>query len=201
VVLAAGGFETPKILAESGFPCDQLLFVDPVVCLAARWKGASQDNEIAMPFVVQQEGYILSPYLDYLSYFFRRDWKEDMKNTLSLMVKIADSAAGDVTRQGVEKTLTEQDKERIRSGTERCFEIFERMGVHRSNVVLGTLNAGHPGGMLPLTGDEVKTFHPSRLPDNLYVADATLIPTSLGNPPIFTIMAMAKRVSRACKSH
>jgi choline dehydrogenase-like flavoprotein len=35
---------------------------------------------------------------------------------------------------------------------------------------------------------------------NLYVADATLIPHSLGNPPILTIVALAKRVSRAIES-
>jgi choline dehydrogenase-like flavoprotein len=200
VVLAAGGFETPKILRESGIECDERLFVDPVLCLAVQWKGSYQDNEIAMPFVVQQEGYILSPYLDYLSYFFKRDWKNDVNDTLSLMIKIADSTVGNVTERRVEKTLTERDRERIKYGTETCCEIFERMGIRRSNVVLGTLNAGHPGGMLALSGDEVNTFHPSRLPANLYVADASLIPTSLGNPPIFTIMALAKRVSRACKA-
>jgi choline dehydrogenase-like flavoprotein len=63
---------------------------------------------------------------------------------------------------------------------------------------LGTINAGHPGGMLPLGPQEAETFHHSRLPANLYVADATLFPTSLGNPPILTIMAMAKRVSKLC---
>jgi choline dehydrogenase-like flavoprotein len=58
------------------------------------------------------------------------------------------------------------------------------------------MNAGHPGGMLPLTAQEALTMHNSRLPDNVYVADATLFPDSLGNPPILTIMAMAKRVAR-----
>ena len=201
VVLAAGGFETPKILWESGIECDRRLFVDPVLCLAARWMGSSQDNEISMPFFVQRNGYILSPYLDYLSYFFRKDWREAVGDTLSLMVKIADSNIGTVTPRSVEKVLNAQDRRRMEEGTETCLEIFERIGVKRSDVKLGTVNAGHPGGMLPLTGDEVTTFHSSRLPDNVYVADATLIPTSLGNPPIFTIMAMAKRVCSLCKSN
>ncbi len=51
----------------------------------------------------------------------------------------------------------------------------------------GTLNAGHPGGMLPLTGEDAKTLRPSRLPENLFLADATLLPESLGNPPIWGI--------------
>jgi choline dehydrogenase-like flavoprotein len=41
-------------------------------------------------------------------------------------------------------------------------------------------------------------MHDDRLPDNLYVADATLFPKSLGGPPILTIIAMAKKVSKAC---
>jgi choline dehydrogenase-like flavoprotein len=65
--------------------------------------------------------------------------------------------------------------------------------VKKDRIVLGTMNAGHPGGMLPLTtAQEVETFHHARLPENLYVADATLFPRSLGNPPFLTIMAMAK---------
>ena len=61
---------------------------------------------------------------------------------------------------------------------------------------LGTINAGHPGGMLPLTEREAESLHNKNLPENLYIADATLFPCSLGNPPILTIMAIAKRVSR-----
>ena len=39
-------------------------------------------------------------------------------------------------------------------------------------------------------------MHHDVLPDNLYVADASLLPRSMGNPPILTIMALAKRVAR-----
>jgi hydroxyacylglutathione hydrolase len=83
-------------------------------------------------------------------------------------------------------------------GYERRTQILRRFGVKEEDIFLGTVNAGHPGGMLPLTAAEVKSFHPARLPANLYVADATLLPRSLGNPPILTIIALAKRVSQVC---
>ena len=35
-----------------------------------------------------------------------------------------------------------------------------------------------------------------KLPDNLYVCDATLLPQALGLPPMLTIMALAKRIAR-----
>ena len=53
----------------------------------------------------------------------------------------------------------------------------------------------HPGGMLPLTQKEKETLRHADLPDNLYIADATLLPRSMGNPPMLTIMALAKKIA------
>lgn len=198
VILAAGGFGTPVILENSGIACDKRLFVDPVLCVAAEWKRAFQNREISMPFVVQRNGYILSPYFDYLSYFFNKRWTYPAKDTLGIMIKIADSTAGGVSKKGIDKTLTADDKERLKNGVDDCRQIFSRLGIKESDTFLGTVNAGHPGGMMPLTKDNAGTFHPHRLPVNVFIADATLFPSSLGNPPILTIMALAKRVSRMC---
>jgi hypothetical protein len=84
------------------------------------------------------------------------------------------------------------------AGIDLCKQVFRRLGVEEEDIFLGTVNAGHPGGMLPLTAAEVQSLHPARLPANLYVADATLLPRSLGNPPILTIIALAKRMSQVC---
>ncbi|HUI29670.1 MAG TPA: GMC family oxidoreductase N-terminal domain-containing protein [Candidatus Acidoferrales bacterium] len=198
VVLAAGGFGTPIILSNSGIEIEPRLFVDPVLCVAAESKGVFQNKEVLMPFVVQREHFIISPYFDQLSFFFNRDWRIPAENIASLMVKLADENVGRLNDGAFEKNLTSLDKERLRGGVEICAEILSRFGVSKENIFLGTLNAGHPGGMLPLTSLEAETFHHGRLPENLYIADATLFPRSLGNPPILTIMAMAKRVSRLC---
>ena len=61
---------------------------------------------------------------------------------------------------------------------------------------MGTLNAGHPGGMFPLTRAEAQTLHHDRLPGNVYIADASLLPSALGRPPSLTIMALARAVAR-----
>jgi hypothetical protein len=78
-----------------------------------------------------------------------------------------------------------------------CEDILARLGVPKARTFPGTLNAGHPGGSLPLTAAEAGTLHNSALPANVYVADSTLLPRSLGNPPSLTIMALARKVSRA----
>jgi len=198
IILAAGGFGTPVILENSGIVCEKKMFVDPVLCVAAEWENAYQNKEISMPFVSQRNGCILSPYFDYLSYFFNRAWKFHAHDTLGMMIKIADSNTGAVTKKAIDKTLTPQDKDRLKSGVDDCQQIFSRLGIHESQTILGTINAGHPGGMLPLTKDDAETLHPRQLPNNVFIADATLLPSSLGNPPILTIMAMAKRVSKIC---
>jgi choline dehydrogenase-like flavoprotein len=151
-----------------------------------------------MPFAMQRDGYMLSPYLDYLSFFFNRDWKFPAGDILGVMVKLADTNQGSIARGELKKRLTEQDRARLSEGVALCKEMLRRFGADEERMFLGTINAGHPGGMLPLTEREAGSLHHERLPANLYVADATLLPRALGNPPILTIIALAKRVSRLC---
>ena len=196
IVLAAGGFGTPAVLERSGLPREPRLAVDPVLCVAAPWPGARQDREISMPFAAQLEGYILSPYFDLLSYFFNKKWSPDRGDIVSLMIKFADSSEGDVRAGKVRKPLTPADKDRMARAVRVAEDLLARMGLSRDKMFLGTLNAGHPGGMLPLTAASAGTLHDPRLPANVYVADATLLPAALGNPPSLTVMALALKVGR-----
>ncbi len=171
------------------------MFVDPVLCLAASVPDAGQNTELPMPFIVEREGYILSPYFDHLSYFFNRDWKPPGSRILSLMIKLADSNFGSIEGRKVQKRLTPEDRRRLSEAADLSAEIFARLGIQRGDLVPGTLNAGHPGGMLPLTLAEARTLHHDRLPGNVYVADSTLFPASLGRPPILTIMALSMKIA------
>lgn len=196
VVIAAGGFGTPPLLERSGIACEPRLFVDPVLCVAAPWKDARQDRDIPMPFYVRRERYILSPYFDPLSYFLNREWRPPAGDLLSLMIKLADEPAGRVRDGGAEKALAGPDVERLAEAAALCREVFSRLGAGPETLFFGTLNAGHPGGSLPLGPGTASTLHDPRLPPNVYVADASLLPRSLGAPPILTVMALARRVAR-----
>ena len=198
VVLAAGGLGTPVILNASGIPTDPSLFVDPVICVAAPLEGARLDAQLPMPFVSQRDGYILSPYFDWLSFFFNNDWRMPAHDIASIMVKFADSSEGSFDGKRLHKRLTSHDEAIVERSVEESKQILERLGVRREDMFLGTLNAGHPGGCLPLSEAEAETFHHDSLPANLYVADASLFPHSMGNPPMLTIMALAKRVAKMC---
>jgi choline dehydrogenase-like flavoprotein len=198
VVLAAGGFGTPAILEPSGIACEPKLFVDPVLTVAARVPNAWQCNEIEMPFVVQREGYILSPYFDWISSLFDPRWRHRLQDIVGIMIKLADENVGSVSGRKVHKLLTSADRSRLDEAVGVATEILAGFGADPNEVFLGTVHAGHPGGMLPLTEASAPSLHDDRLPENVFVADATLFPKSLGNPPILTIIALAKRVARVC---
>ena len=198
VVLAAGGLGTPVILEASGIPASPTLFVDPVLCVATRWEGAGLERQLPMPFVSEQSDYILSPYFDWLSFYFNKDWRMPHGDIVSLMIKMADASIGSYDGRRLDKPLVDSDWEVIARAVDQCHDIFEEVGVPREKTFFGTLNAGHPGGCFPLTEAEAETLHHDVLPDNLFIADASLFPRSMGNPPILTIMALAMKVARKC---
>ncbi len=201
IILAAGGLGTPEILKRSGIPCSSCLFVDPVLCVASERKEAFQNTEVAMPFFFQRDRYMVSPYFDYLSFFFDRKWRKPATGIVSWMIKLSDSNEGSMYGGKVHKKLTDSDRRYLQEGVEICRELFSKMGIRKEEVFLGTLNAGHPGGMLPLSEHEASSLHPPALPENVYVADATLLPKSPGGPPILTIMALAMKISSRIKQY
>ena len=113
----------------------------------------------------------------------------------SIMIKLADEERGGTDGKTIDKGMTVTDHARMDRAVAQCREILTRLGVPEREQFLGTLNAGHPGGMLPLTAAEKDTLHAPALPGNLYVADATILPRAMGNPPILTIMALAKKIA------
>lgn len=195
VILAAGGLGTPVILENSGIPCSETLFVDMVLCVAGQLPGFRQDRQLLMPFISQQDGYILSPYMDYLSFFFKKNWRHPMGDLVSIMIKLADQETGSIHGRKIDKRMTETDRRNMKRAVSQCRGILEKIGIPKKEQFLGLLNAGHPGGMLPLTAAEKETLHNPALPENLYVADATILPEAPGNPPMLTIMALAAKIA------
>ena len=175
VILAAGGLLTPSILRRSGIECGPARFAEPVLQLSALRPG--RDREIPTPFMVLREGFGLGPCLE--------------PRSLCLRILLAD------TPRAPDQNPPAQDRARRQVAVELGTEIFRRFGVPREDLRLEELAAGQPGGALPLTAREAHSLHPAALPENLYVADATLLPSALGAPHLLTILALARRVARA----
>jgi len=147
---------------------------------------------------VQREGYILAPYFDWISSLFHPRWRHRLQDIVGIMIKLADENVGSVSGRKVHKRLTPTDRSRLDDAVGVATEILATFGADPEDVFTGIVHAGHPGGMLPLTESSVSKLHDDRLPENVFVADASLFPRSLGNPPILTIIALAKRAARIC---
>jgi choline dehydrogenase-like flavoprotein len=201
VVLAAGGIGTAQILRASSLPVQDKLWADIVLTLGGRKKGAEMLSEPPMVWYTRHDRFILSPYLDILSHWFHQPWRTvGLRDRVGVMVKLGEEANGVVEADGtVRKGLTSTDRDRLAAAAELAKKVMLDGGVE-GPFVPGMLNGGHLGGTVPLRREEVDSMHPSDLPENLYVADLSLLPRSQGLPTMLTASALAMRVVRTIET-
>ncbi len=197
IVLSAGGIGTAQILKASGLQARESLWIDIVLTVGGIAKNAQMLKEPPMVWFAKKDHYILSPYFDILSYWFHKPWKNvPVQDRVGMMIKLADAENGIVHEDGtVLKSLTKIDRERLEEGKEDAKKIMEASGVN-GPFVDGMIHGGHLGGTVPLTKKDVETMHPDILPENLWVADLSLLPRSQGLPTILTTSALALRVAK-----
>ncbi len=197
VVLAAGGIGTAQILKNSGLTVKDNLWADIVLTLGGVSKGAHQLEEPPMVWYTKHDDFILSPYLDILSHFFHKPWRNvSIDDRVGLMVKLADVEEGTVYANGkVEKSLTSIDQIRLDKALTYASQVMEGAGVSQP-FIQGMYNGGHLGGTVPLQKKDVKNMKPSWLPEGLWVADLSLAPRSQGMPTILLTAALSLKVAR-----
>jgi ferredoxin len=197
VVLAAGGVGTAQILNNSGLETEDHLWVDIVLTLGGVSKDAMQLNEPPMVWYTKEEDYILSPYLDILSHWFHKPWRNvSIQDRVGVMVKLADEEQGAVYAGGeVDKNITSMDQSRLNEAISEAKSVMESAGVE-GPFITGVPNGGHLGGTVPLMKGDVANMKPSGLPDGLWVADLSLAPRSQGLPTMLLAATLALRVTR-----
>lgn len=197
VVLSAGGVGTAQILRASKLPARDKLWVDVVLTIGGISKNSNMLKEPPMAWFIKKDNYILSPYFDLLSYWFHKPWKNvAVEDRVGMMIKLADTEQGAVAADGsITKSLTEKDYQGLEGAKVEAKRILEASGV-TGPFVDGMIHGGHLGGTVPLTKDDVDTMHPSWLPQDLWVADLSLMPRSQGLPTMLTAAALSLRVAR-----
>lgn len=205
VVLAAGGFGTPVILQKSGFSeAGSGFFMDLFVNTYGTNNEYSQTNEPTMALVDHEfrdsKGFIISPFLHQLAMvrFIEmgiRGMLMPANRTLGFMTKIVDESTGCVYPDGTfSKAITKRDRARLDEGSRISKEILIKAGVDSKSIVVSKVQGAHPGGTASV--GKIVDNNLQTSVDNLFVCDASVLPTSPGLPPIMTIIALGKRLAR-----
>ncbi len=197
VVLSAGGIGTAQILKASDLPAQDKLWTDIVLTLGGVAPGAKMLKEPPMVWYSQQKDYILSPYVDILSHWFHKPWKNvSINDRVGMMVKLADLEEGAVYENGkVHKEISQDDKQKLEVAVSLAREIMENSGVS-GPYVKGMYNGGHLGGTVPLEKSDVGDMRPNYLPEGLWIGDLSLAPRSQGMPTILLTAALGLKVAR-----
>jgi len=194
VVLAAGALETPRLLNRLGMPTT-LLFVDSFITLGGILKGIEFNKEVPMNAVIKRADFILAPHFSaqLLAAMQKHGLKADYGDILGIIIKIKDDAVGEVTEKVV-KGVTNRDAAILSEGAAIAGAILKEAGVAPYTFVTTPLRGAHPGGTAKI-GVVVDKNMETEV-HGLYVADASVLPSAPGAPPILTIVALAKYVSR-----
>jgi ferredoxin len=197
VVLSAGGIGTAQILKASELPARDKLWVDIVLTVGGISKDSKMLNEPPMVWFINQEHNIISPYFDLLSYWFHKPWHNVPKeDRVGVMIKLADMEQGTVHADGtITKPITDIDHQRLEKAKEKVIQMMEASDI-RGPFVDGMIHGGHLGGTVPLEKEDIPSMHPSWLPEDLWVADLSLLPRSQGLPAMLTTSALSLRVAR-----
>ncbi len=203
VILSAGGIGSPVILRKSGiYGAGYDYFYDPLISVMGTVNDIKGGKEFPMAtgMHMEEEGYLMtdmtvprSLYMLFAAEVFRFHKLFSHGRTLQIMIKAKDSLGGRVTyKEGVRKSLAENDRKKLMKGYERAKQILKNAGA--KDIFKSWYVAAHPGGTVKV-GDildsDLKTEY-----ENLYVCDCSVIPEAWGLPPSFTLVALGKRLAK-----
>ena len=112
-------------------------------------------------------------------------------STLTIMVKIRDEIAGQVSARKMRRIFGPPEREKLASGYRRSKEILRRAGARK--IFKSRVLAAHPGGSVRI-GEHVDTNLQTEY-QGLYVCDCSVIADPWGLPPTLTLLSLAKHLA------
>ncbi|MFP4474855.1 MAG: GMC family oxidoreductase N-terminal domain-containing protein [Desulfatibacillaceae bacterium] len=206
VVVSAGGVGSPVILKKSGIDeAGDSFFFDPfIVVYGDVPQGFTPNREFPMAagMHLPDEGIMVTDMpvtwsiLANNAVFSWKPQKSLQSNTQAgLLVKVRDSMEGAISADEkiASKPLTAADREKLRQGYDIAEKVLKKMGAR--GIWASRESAAHPGGTCRI-GHVVDSDLQTRKYENLFVADASVIPEPWGLPPTLTVASLARRLSR-----
>ena len=208
IVLSAGGFGSAVILKRSGFhKAGNKFFADlfNVTYGVLKDKRINFYQEPSMAVVStkfqKKEGFILSPFIDvplilrWVMPKHRHLRADRYNNLIGIMTKIKDDSSGKVTKnERFFKVPSSNDHSKLDKGAGIAKDIFQEMEIRKQDIFSTKPRGAHPGGSASI-GTVVDNNLKTEI-DNLFVCDASVLPSSPGAPPIVTIVALGKRLAK-----
>lgn len=198
VTVSAGAINTPIILKKSGIEnVGNELFFDIFTTIGGYLKDANLKRELMMGVKAEFGPYFLTPHysMQLLPLIQEKGIDATDKDVIGLMLKFADTIEGKIDENGnIEKKLTPKDIQLIKKGYEKALKILEKVGVEKESIVATSLKGAHPGGTAAV-GKVVNKQFETKI-NGLFISDASVIPEAPGRPPILTIVALSKKVSK-----
>ncbi len=204
VILAAGGIQTPIILQRSGIlNAGRKMFCDPWMTTYGITGNLNQVNGVNAPCYILKPGrFVLFPVIDPPVQFFLYTGLRNLTmrfprhRALGMMVKIADESTGRVNINGsIEKPITSTDKKKFKEGNQIVKEILIKAGAAPKSIfTIRPIRGPHPGGTAAI-GEVVDKNLETEM-KNLFVCDNSVFPSAPGLPPILTIIALSKWLSK-----
>jgi choline dehydrogenase-like flavoprotein len=210
VVLSAGGQGSPIILQQSGLhDAGDGFFVDPVLMVwgIAPKVGNMRDIPLSSGIHLKEDGIVLMDVsfplplaLGLVAYtgtgglaYLRKAIHHN--KLLAVMVKVRDELYGQVHPDGsISKPIDDAAKQKLTKGVGIAREILRKAGVKDKDVFVNKPLGGHPGGSVRI-GDHLDTNCQTQI-THCYCVDNSIFPEPWGQPPVVTIVAMAKRLAK-----
>jgi choline dehydrogenase-like flavoprotein len=185
VILAAGALATPLLLHKAGLDdAGRGLFCHPFHIVHGPLSGQSLKQEprsVYSSHFLEKEGFTMA--------------NDVVGGELGIMIKTRDEADGRVHPSGaVQKAYTPDLLKTARTSIAAAKEILRKAGVNKRKIKVRFHAALHPGGTAAigrLLDERMETEI-----KNCYVADASVLPSSTGIPPLLTIMALARHLGK-----
>jgi len=196
VVLSAGGIVTPKLLRTVGIKAGETLAVDPFITIGGYYKGAKQDYEIQMNKYLKLPHILISPHTSQYILPKIQETHPDatVDDVISLMVKVPDNTKGHVYMNEVVKGIDFEDASLIARGAAIAGNILVNAGADIESISSTHVRGAHLIASARI-GDVVDSNLETEI-ENLYVADGSVLPKAEGLPPIYTILALSRRLGQ-----
>lgn len=196
VVVAAGGMVTPKLLRTAGIKAGETFAVDPFVTIGGYYKGANQDHEIQMNKFIKLPHIVLASHTSQYLLPKIQETHPDATadDIISFMVKVPDNLKGHVYGNEVSKGIDYDDASLIARGCGIAGSILVKAGVDIESISSTHVRGAHLICSARI-GDVVDNNLETEI-ENLYVGDGCVLPEAPGLPPVYTILALSRRLGQ-----